>query len=74
MKQAFTTVRTTRTLMEADLLIAALQRAGLHPLEVNTFGHFSLAGAEIEYPVRVPTAEMAGAREIMESYDAENSA
>ena len=67
--QTFTTVRTTRTPMEAGLFISILENAGLHPVSVDTASNFSVAGAEIEYPVRVPTAEAAEAREILNSYD-----
>ena len=65
----FTTVRTTRTPMEAELVIASLRRAGLHPVELNTAAHFSLAGADIEYLVQVPTSEMAEATDVLNSYD-----
>ncbi len=65
----FTTVRTARTLIEADMLSAVLRQEGLHPLELGTAAHFSLAGAEIEYPIQVPTAEMVAARKILESCD-----
>jgi hypothetical protein len=65
----FTTVRTARTLIEADMLSAMLRQEGLHPLELSTAAHFSLAGAEIEYPIQVPTPETAMAREILGSYD-----
>lgn len=67
--QTFTTVRTTRTPMEAGLLIGILENAGLHPVSLEIASNFSVAGAEIEYPVRVPTAEAAEAREILDSYD-----
>ncbi|MDD5140348.1 MAG: hypothetical protein PHY43_08845 [Verrucomicrobiales bacterium] len=67
--QTFTTIRTTRTPMEAGLLIGILENAGLHPMEADTASHFSVAGADIEYPVRVPTAEAAEAREVLNSYD-----
>lgn len=66
---AFSTVRSTRTQVEADLLIGVLQAAGLHPLELETFGHISLAGADVDYSVRVPTSELAKAREVLSDYD-----
>ena len=65
----FTTVRTARTQVEAGLLVSLLQQAGLHPLDLDTAGHFSLAGADIDYSVRVPTDELAEAREILSEYD-----
>lgn len=68
--QTFTTLRTTRTAIEAELLMATLRSAGLHPVDLNTAGHFSLAGVEIEFPVRVPTEESTEAKTILESYDA----
>jgi hypothetical protein len=55
--------------MEAGLFISILENAGLHPVGVDTASSFSFAGVEIEYPVRVPTAEAAEAREILNSYD-----
>lgn len=67
--QAFTTVRTTQTPIEAALVISILESAGLHPLELSTAGHCTVAGADIDYSVRVPTAEAAEAREILSSYD-----
>jgi hypothetical protein len=67
---AFSVVRTTRTQAEAALLISVLQAAGLHPLELDTFGHFSLAGADVDYSVRVPTSELPQAREVLSEYDA----
>lgn len=68
--QPFTTIRTTRTRAEAGLLISMLQQSGLHPLEIGTSSHYSLAGAEIDYPIQVPTAEAKEAREILEAFDA----
>ncbi|HEY0549036.1 MAG TPA: hypothetical protein VGF13_05505 [Verrucomicrobiae bacterium] len=65
----FTTVRTARTLIEADMLSAMLRQEGFHPLELGTAAHFSLAGADIEYPIRVPTAESVAAQEILKSCD-----
>ena len=67
--QTFATVRTTRTPMEAGLLISILENAGLHPMSVDTASHFSVAGADFDYPVRVPTAEAAEAREVLNAYD-----
>jgi len=67
---AFSTVRTTRTQAEADLLIGVLLTSGLHPLELETFGHISLAGADVDYSVRVPTSELVQAREVLSEYDA----
>jgi hypothetical protein len=62
---AFAIVRTARTQVEADLLISVLRHAGLHPLDLDTFGHFSLAGADVDYAVRVPTGELAQARDAL---------
>ena len=64
---AFTVVRTTRTLIEADLLIATLRNAGLHPVDLDTFSHFSLAGTDVAYHIKVPTAEASGARQCLGS-------
>jgi hypothetical protein len=69
-KPPFTTIRTARTAIEADLLMSALRCEDLHPLELNTFGHFSLAGADISYQIQVPSEEAEKAREILESLPA----
>ena len=55
--------------MEAGLFTGILENAGLHPVSVDLASNYSLAGAEINYPVRVPTAEVAAAQEILNSYD-----
>lgn len=60
---AFTVVCTARTLIEADLVIATLRNAGLHPVELDTFSHFSLAGADVSYHIKVPTPEVSAAKE-----------
>jgi hypothetical protein len=66
---AFSVVRTTRTAIEADLLISAMRSEGLHPLDLQTAGHFSLAGTDISYYVQIPTTELAAAREFLSAYD-----
>lgn len=60
----------SRTQIEAELLISLLQQAGLHPLELDTSSHYSLAGVDIDYSVRVPTEELAQAKEVLRAYDA----
>jgi hypothetical protein len=55
--------------MEAGLLIGILENAGLHPVSVDNASNYTVAGAEIDYPVRVPTAEAAEAREVLNAYD-----
>ena len=65
---AFATVRTARTLMEADVIMTALRSAGLNPVEQGMAGHFSLAGSDIEYPVHVPTEELDAAREVLQAH------
>jgi hypothetical protein len=66
---AFSVVRTVRTVLEADMLITFMRSAGLHPLDINTSSHCSLAGAEIEFPIEVPTAELTEARELLKGRD-----
>lgn len=66
---AFTTVRSARTQAEAGLYISLLQQAGLHPLELGTYGHWSLAGVDIDYSVQVPSDEAEEAREVLKSCD-----
>ena len=70
---AFTTIASVRTLAEADMLAAVLRTAGLHPVEQGTFGHFSLAGADIQYRVEVPTEEADAAREALQTQDASDA-
>ncbi len=66
---AFSVVRTVRTAFEADMLVAFLRTEGLHPIDINTSAHFSLAGAEIDFPIEVPTEELEAARELLKGYD-----
>jgi hypothetical protein len=47
--------------------MAALRAAGLHPLDLMTSDHFSIAGVDISYPITVPTEELTEAREILDS-------
>jgi len=65
----FSVLRTTQTTSEADLLIAAMRIAGLHPLDLDTTSHYSFAGLNISYPVEIPTEELDVAREFLRSYD-----
>ncbi len=51
------------------MLITFLRSEGLHPVDINTSAHFSLAGAEIEFPINVPTGELDAARVLLEGYD-----
>lgn len=66
---AFSVVRTTRTAIEAELLIAAMRCEGLHPLDLETAGHFSLAGADVSFHIQMPTAELVAAGEFLRAYD-----
>ncbi len=70
---AFSVVRTVRTAVEADMLITFLRSEGLHPIDINTSAHFSLAGAEIEFPINVPTGELDAARELLKGYDSSSA-
>lgn len=63
--EAFTIIQTTRTAVEADALVCALAAAGFHPLELETASHFSLAGVEGSYSVKVPSGEANAAREFL---------
>lgn len=51
------------------MLITYMRSAGLHPLELNTSSHFSLAGADIAFRIEVPTNELSAAREFLTSHD-----
>lgn len=64
---AFSVLKTTRTAIEAEMLIAALRSAGLHPRDLDTASHFSFAGVDISYHVEVPTAELEAAREFLKT-------
>lgn len=64
----FTTVRTARTAIEADLLLSVLRAADLHPVDLAMSPHFSLAGAETSYPIQVPAGEADRAREVLDSH------
>jgi hypothetical protein len=66
---AFSVVRTVRTAVEADMLIAFMRSAGLHPLDLVTSSHISLAGADIAFHIEVPTDELNQAREFLGSQD-----
>jgi len=63
--RAFSVVRTARTAIEAEVLISVLRGAGLHPQELDTAGHFSLAGADVSFHVEVPTNELSAATELL---------
>jgi hypothetical protein len=65
---SFTTIRTARTAVEADMMLAALRAAGMHPLELSTSSHFSVAGADVSFPIDVPVSEAEAAREILAAY------
>jgi hypothetical protein len=65
---AFSVVKTTRTAIEADLLIAAMRGEGLHPLDLQTAGHFSLAGTDVSFHIQVPSVELAAAGEFLRAH------
>jgi hypothetical protein len=65
----FTVIRTTRTAIEADLMIAALRSSGLNPRDLETMSHFSLAGADVSYYVEVPASEVAAAKELLRGHE-----
>jgi hypothetical protein len=66
---AFTVIRTTQTAVEADLTASFLRGAGLHPVDFSISPHFSLGGAEISFPIEVPTAEADVAKDLLKAYD-----
>jgi len=66
---AFSVIRTTRTAIEADLLIAVLRSNGLHPLDLNTAAHFSFAGTDVSYHVEVPTPEAKEAKKFLQALE-----
>lgn len=70
----FSVVRTARTAIEADMLIAQLRTSGLHPLDLQTASHISLGGADVSFHVEVPTEELEAAREVLVSGDAPQGA
>ena len=64
---AFITIGTTRTAAEADMKMSVLRAAGFHPLELAMFENFSLAGAEVSYPIRVSSAEAGASRYLLDT-------
>lgn len=72
-EDSFPVVRTTRTVVEADMLVMALKQAGFHPLEPQTFGHVFIGGADIDFKLRVPAEESAAVREFLIAFDASGS-
>ena len=66
---AFSVAKSSRTEAEAQMLIASMRSAGLHPLDLATASHFSLAGAETEFQIEVPTEELNAARELLQGHD-----
>jgi hypothetical protein len=67
-----TTLRQTRTPIEADLLISRLRAAGLHPRDLRVWPHVTLAGADLFYRVEVPAEEVEPANQIIRSSNAED--
>lgn len=65
---AFTVVKTARTAIEADMLIGVLRSAGLHPLDLDTTSHFSIAGADVSFHIEVPTSEVGAAKALLDSF------
>ena len=65
----FSVVRTARTAIEAEVLISVLRGAGLHPQDLETAGHFSLAGADVSFHIELPTGELSAARDFLKSHD-----
>ena len=51
------------------MMIAALQAAGMHPVELDRSSHFTLASADVSFHVEVPTEEAEEARNFLKSYD-----
>ena len=49
-----------------------LRAAGLHPLDIAMSAHISVAGAEIGYPIRVPSSEAVEARTLLEAPSVED--
>ena len=70
---AFTTVRTVQTAGEADLMMSVLRSAGLHPVDLSLSPHFGLAGAEVSFPIQVPSEEHAAAKAILDSWQSSAS-
>jgi len=66
---AFTVIRTTRTAIEADLIVSFLRGAGLHPVDFSFSPHFSLGGTEIPFPIEVPTTEIDAAKDLLKDYE-----
>jgi len=62
---AFQVIRSTRTVEEADAVIATLRSAGFHPLDLESTSHCSTAGFDIACEIEVPREEAHAARELL---------
>jgi len=51
------------------MFITFLRSAGLHPIDIDTSAQFSLARADIEFPIEVPTHELGAARDLLKGYE-----
>jgi hypothetical protein len=69
---AFSIVRTDQTAIEADMLIAFMRSAGLHPLDLNMWSHYSLGGADVSFYIKVPTGELSEAQDLLKGYEFSN--
>jgi hypothetical protein len=65
---AYTVVRTARTEMEADRVVAALMSAGFHPADLEASSHFEFAGEEAAFRIEVPAGEANAASEFLKTY------
>ena len=72
--QSFSIVRRAQSQAEAGLMISLLQEAGLHPVELSTAFHVSMAGPEFDYAVKVPVEEAERAAEILNAYGSSEGA
>jgi len=67
MEPVFKTILRVQTAAEADYVVAKLRAHGFHPVEPSMSSHFSLAGAEVCFPIEVPTAEFCAAKRVLDS-------
>lgn len=58
---------------EADLAIALLKENALHPADLQTFSHATLAGAEQAYHVSVPEGEVQEAVALLKAHGHEQN-
>ena len=66
---AFSTLCSAPTQIEAEMIISLLRSEGLHPMDLGTNAYGPPGGGSMFYSIRVPTAELATAQELMKTQE-----